>query len=472
MDPAELPKERILTVFQLAQSLKRTVEDITVGLWVEGEISAVKRPPSGHLYFCLKDEERDAVVDAVMYKREALRFGRHVQDGARLQLRGRASFYPPRGRLQWIAETARPGGRGALLEALERLKKKLADEGLMDIAKKRALPSDPRVVGVVTSRQGAAFFDICSVARRRGRVRIVLAATVVQGEAAPEGILRALDGIERLEDLDVLIVGRGGGSQEDLMAFNDERVVRRIAACRVPVVSAVGHETDICLADLVADARAATPSQAAEMIVPDGLERSASLRRARRHLARAMLSVLAERRSELDRARRLLGDPRFLLAEHQQPLDELRQRLEKSLASKVTSRRAQMERLHRRLVMQHPRSVVLRARARLTPLQDQLNASMRRRIDGNSRRLAESARALSALSPLAVLGRGYALAKSEDGVVVRDATRLSPGDDVTVVVRNGSFVANVKKVDAALEKGLHFDQESPAPAGEGDGSSE
>lgn len=463
--------EKILSVFQLAQSLKRTVEDSTMGLWVEGEVSAVKRPPSGHVYFCLKDEERDAAVDAVMYKRQAFRFGRHLQEGARLQLRGRASFYPPRGRLQWVAEIARPSGRGALLEALERLKQKLVKEGLMDAARKRPLPADPRVIGVVTSRQGAAFFDICSVARRRGRVRIVLRATTVQGEGAPRGILAALDEIERLTTLDVLIVGRGGGSQEDLMAFNDERVVRRIAACRVPVVSAVGHEIDICLADLVADARAATPSQAAEMIVPDSLERKAALRRARRHLARSMLSILAERRIELDRQRRLLRDPRFLLAEHQQPLDDCVQRLEKSMRSQLVKNATEVDRLHRRLVTRHPRTVVVQARARLDPLRNRLGSSMKRHLEQGSQRLAETSRALSVLSPLSVLGRGYALARTEDGGVVRDATVLQPGDPVTIVVRKGSFIASVKKVHSGVENPALLDHESPDPARAGDGSS-
>lgn len=207
-------EERVLSVFELAQGLKRTVETATAGRWVEGEVGRLQRHPSGHVYFTLKDEARDAAVDCVMYKREAMRFGARLSEGGRVQLRGRATFYPPRGRLQWIAEVARPAGQGALLEALLRLKQKLVAEGLTDPERKRPLPSEPRVIGVVTSKSGAAFPDICTVAARRGNVRILLCSAVVQGDRAPESILRALDLMERAAP-DVVIIGRGGGAAED-----------------------------------------------------------------------------------------------------------------------------------------------------------------------------------------------------------------------------------------------------------------
>src|SRR5690606_8195739 len=216
------------SVHDLAQGLKQTIELATAGCWVEGEMGRVQKPVSGHAYFCLKDDRKDAMIDCVMYKREAMRFGACLVEGQRVRLRGRATFYPPRGRLQWVADVARPAGNGALLEALERLKQKLIAEGLTDPSRKRPLPSSPRVVGVVTSRTGAALADIRTVAERRGRVRLLVAPAIVQGDGAVKSLLLALDRIE-MAGPDVVIIGRGGGSAEDLMAFNDERVVRRVA---------------------------------------------------------------------------------------------------------------------------------------------------------------------------------------------------------------------------------------------------
>src|SRR5882724_632891 len=281
--------EEVVSVSELDRRLRRSVEDASAKLWVEGELSSLKRAPSGHVYFSLKDEAEDAIIECVMYRFNAMRARRHLNEGARLQLNGQATVWAPRGRLQFVANEVRPAGRGALLEALEQLKQRLAGEGLFSLERKRALPAEPRVVGVVTSARGAAFHDIVSVAFRRGDVKIVLAPALVQGEGAPESLIRALDLIERYPGLDVVVLGRGGGSGEDLMAFNDERVVRRVARMRVPVVSAVGHEVDFSLTDLVADVRAATPSQAAELVVPELRARTAAWQRAHGALQRAAL---------------------------------------------------------------------------------------------------------------------------------------------------------------------------------------
>src|SRR6185295_9621774 len=262
-------ESRVYSVADLDRRLKRAVEGATADVWVEGEVSGAKPAPSGHVYFCLKDEKEDAIVECVMYRSSPVRARRLIVDGARVQLRGRATVWAPRGRLQFMGDMARPAGRGALLEALENLKNKLLAEGIFSLERKRPLPAHPSVVGVVTSASGAAIHDIAKVAFRRGGVRIVLSATVVQGQNAALRVIQAIDRLEELPDLDVIIVGRGGGSADDLMVFNEEAVVRRVAECRVPVVSAVGHEVDVTLTDLAADARAATPSQAAEMVVPD-----------------------------------------------------------------------------------------------------------------------------------------------------------------------------------------------------------
>lgn len=436
----------IVSVAELDRRLRRAVEDASGDYWVEGEITSLKGAASGHVYFTLKDERDDAVVECVMYRFDAQRARRHLVDGARVQLWGRATLWAPRGRLQLVANFARPAGRGALLEALEALKARLLEEGLFAAERKRALPTDPKVVGVVTSAHGAAFHDIRTVAFRRGGVRLVLAATIVQGEAAPESIVRALDLVERYPGLDVVIVGRGGGSGEDLSAYNDERVVRRIAKMSVPVVSAVGHETDVALSDLVADVRAATPSQAAELVVPDRRTRSVALARCRASLDRALRAYLALERSRLRRLRAELGDPRFILAERQRDLDELTVVLERRLERELATRGGELAALHGRLLARHPRAVLARARARLGPLGVRLDAAQKRNVALQRARLADAATRLDGLSPLAVLGRGYAIATGAGGRAVRDAASLAPGDAVSVRVARGRFGARVTDV--------------------------
>lgn len=460
-------EERVLSVFELAQGLKRTVETATAGRWVEGEIGRLQCPGSGHIYFTLKDERRDATVDCVMYKRDAFRFGRQLKEGGRVQLRGRATFYPPRGRLQWIAEVARPAGQGALLEALEKLKLKLIEEGLTSVERKRPLPSDPRLVGVVSSKTGAAFSDIVTVARRRGPVRLLLSPAIVQGEGAVRSLISALELLEQARP-DVIIFGRGGGSAEDLMAFNDERVVRKVAACSVPIISAVGHEIDTSLTDLVADARAATPSQAAEMAVPDAGERLRTLTGLRRHLMRCMQATLAEARVEHDRCRRKLTDPRFVLAEHQQGLDELTECLSDAIRVRIKRGHVELVRNHRRLYARHPRAVLASARAELGPLRQRLVVTLPRRLDGHFAELRRQAGALSALSPLSVLGRGYSITEGESGRAIRDVAEVREGQVLTIRVRRGSFSATVGKVLSTVENHAAFEHESPAAPAAGE----
>ena len=406
-------------------------------------MAGLKRAPSGHAYFLLKDEHEDAVVDCVMYKFYAARARKFLNEGARVQLSGRATIYAPRGRLQFVAEALRPAGRGALLEALEQLKLKLQREGLFDPARKRPLPSDPRIVGVVTSRAGAAFHDIKSVAFRRAHLTLILASAVVQGDEAPRSLISALDKLERYPGLDVIIIGRGGGSGEDLMAFNDERVVRRVASTRVPVVSAVGHEVDISLTDFAADLRAATPSQAAELVVPDHLSRVRALEDQLRHLTRAMRAHLLQASSDTERLRAKLGDPRFYLAERQQELDELRLDLERAFSRELQTRRVMFERLHRRVLMQHPRAVLSRARATLSPLQSRLGTGIRARMAAAEAQLSQRVTRLTALSPLAILGRGYAIVTRLDDSVVSDARAVRQHDHLSIRLHRGKLLTEV-----------------------------
>lgn len=456
---------QIISVADLARRLKRSVESQTGREWVEGEIVSLKRAASGHVYFSLKDQREDACLDCVMYRLDALRARHHLFNGARVQSLGRATLWAPRGRLQFVIQNVRPVGLGSLLEQLERLKAKLRSEGLFERERKRPLPVAARYVGVITSPHGAALHDIRTVAFRRGPVTLVLSPALVQGELAPESLLDAIERIERDRRVEVVIIGRGGGASEDLMAFNDERVVRRLACLRVPSVSAVGHEVDTTLTDLVADVRAATPSEAAELVVPSHSERLARLQVGARQLARAMRARLMEDTSLHQSLRARLSDPRFVIAQHQQGLDEQHLRCERALGRRMAACAAQLENLERRLLSRHPRLVVLASGAALEPLWARLRVAMRRRLERERHslvplpgRLCASTRArlaarqnrlesltlrLESLSPLTVLGRGYAIVTNERGQALTRADAVAADERIQVRLHHGQVQARV-----------------------------
>ena len=458
----------VVSVAELANRLKRAVERTASGKeWVEGEVSGLRRAGSGHVYFTLKDEREEAKLDCVMYRFNANRAARSLQEGARVQLLGKGTVWPPRGRLQLVGERLRPAGRGALLEALEQLKLKLAAEGLFADERKRLLPREPQRVAVVTSPRGAAIHDFCRVAFRRGNVRIVVVPCLVQGEAAPDTILRAIGLAERYPELDVLVVARGGGSGEDLMAFNDERIVRRLAESPVPIVSAVGHETDISLVDLVADVRAATPSEAAELVVPDRAAKLNELKALFRRALRSTWGRVKEDRLALTQLQQQLGDPRLLLNERRQLVDDLEERLHAACRDRLRSDGATLEGLRRRLAQRHPAAVLERSRGQLQPLRLRLGragrelATERRaqltlheqrltRATGQSvaqRRelLARHSARLDALSPLKVLRRGYAIALTPEGKALHDAADAPVGSSVELRLARGRLSAQVKR---------------------------
>lgn len=437
----------VVTVAELDRRLRQAVEGATGDFWVEGEVTSLKRAPSGHVYFTLRDEREDAVIDCVMYRFDAQRAQKHLADGARLQVWGRATVWAPRGRLQLVGSFARPAGRGALLEALEALKKKLQAEGLFAQERKRPLPPDPRVLGVVTSAHGAALHDVRTVAFRRGRVILVLSPAVVQGELAPQSIVAALDRIEKDRRVEVVIIGRGGGSNEDLMAFNDERVVRRVARMRVPTVSAIGHEIDTTLTDLVADVRAATPSQAAELVVPDFRQRQDQVKLLTRRLVRATRARVLEDRTLLHRLSTRLGDPRFVISQQQQELDELCRRAERAMQRRMTVAQNGARGLARRLAARHPRLVIANSRLVLGPLQARLVTAMRLLFKAAAARLDGQRGRLGALSPYAVLGRGYAIAMTEDGKVITRASSVQVGEQVQVKLQRGLLRTEVLDFD-------------------------
>lgn len=453
-----------LSVAELLRCLRRAVELAAPGTWVGGEVGSLRWVTNGHAYFTLKDEAEDAVVDCVLFRGQVAAARRHLADGARLQVFAKGTVYLPRGRLQLVVDRVRPQGRGALLEALERLRRRLGEEGLFDPDRKRPLPEEPRVIAVVTSATGAAFQDVRTVAFRRGGARLLLVPAAVQGEGAPDSIVRALSLAVRHPEVDVVIVGRGGGSFEDLQAFNDERVVRAIAGAPVPVVSAVGHEIDTTLADLAADVRAATPSQAAELVVRDTATRREALARQTQALARVVRARIFEDGAVVARLRRSLIDPRFLIADRQQQLDELRARSERILRRALGRRRQSVAALAPRLFARHPRAVLLAAGRDLGRQGTALATTMRARLAEEQRRLGGAAARLDALSPLNVLGRGYAIvvrsvaepAAARSAVagpaprpgarVVRSAAELAVGESVSVRLGTGRIDATVTEV--------------------------
>ncbi|MSP26627.1 MAG: exodeoxyribonuclease VII large subunit, partial [Myxococcales bacterium] len=436
----------VIGVAELDQRLKRLLEHKTADVRVRGEIRGLKQQQSGHVYFTLKDETEDAVIDCAMFRAAAARVRTPLRDGDRIVVSGRATVFAPRGKLQLVVERVLETGRGSLLLALEKLKAKLQDEGLFDPAKKRALPTEPRTIAVVTSREGAAFTDVRKVAFARGAVTLVLVHTSVQGAAAPEEIVRALELVSRTRGFDAVIVTRGGGSAEDLAAFNDERVVRAVAASKLPIISAIGHEVDFTLCDLAADFRAATPSQAAERLVPSEHEQRAALAHLVRRVERGVRHRLATDTGRLSRLEHRLGEPRHRLHEAGQRLDELAHGLERTLTRSLRARRQALLHSGRRLDACDPRRVVSEARARLVPLLPRLVLAMRGRLGLHGKSLAEGAARLDALSPLAVLGRGYAILTSSAGHVVTNAALIHPGELVTLRLERGSIAARAEKI--------------------------
>jgi exodeoxyribonuclease VII large subunit len=448
--PQQAEGPRTLSVAELDRVIKRSLDvafDATV--WAFGEVTGARPATSGHLYFCLKDEREDASIDAVIYKTNVTpRMRALLVDGARVRMRGRPTFWAPRGKLQFIADRVELAGRGALLEALEKLKAKLAAEGLFAAERKRPLPAEPRIVGVVTSASGAAMHDICRVAFRRGGARLLLAPALVQGAGAGESIVRALQMLQRVRGVDVIVVGRGGGSSDDLLAFNDEAVVRAVAASKVPVVSAVGHEIDVTLTDFAADARAATPSQAAELVVPDARARRSMLAQTQARLSRSMRARLSEERERLGIALRRLGDPRLAIASFQQSLDDRVARLHAAERQVVARRRDALGEVRHRLALLHPSARIAREQAAMQRLGDQLAGAMKRRMARRERALGNLGEKLDAMSPLKVLGRGYAIATRADGRALRDASDIREGDRIVVRVHNARLGAEVVSVES------------------------
>lgn len=414
-------REQPYPVSKVVRGAARVLEREVGTIWVEGETSSVSRSPRGHIYFCLKDA--GAQLPAVMWGSDARRLRFRMEDGLHLRCRGRLDIYQAAGKFQMIVQVAEPAGLGAEALAFEQLKQKLADEGLFETARKRPLPRLPRRIGVVTSRTGAAVRDIIRAVQRRFPVPILIADTRVQGQTAPRSIARAIADL-CTTDVDVIIIGRGGGSAADLEAFNSEVVVRAVAACGVPTISAVGHEVDVSLTDLAADVRAATPTMAGEMAVPVLLDLSAALRKEEQRLDRELSMLVRQARQDLDRADTAV---------------------QVGAGKAISDRRQRLGELRRRLEGVHPRAQLVTRRGELRQLEDRARASLVRHMNGSARSFGELSARLESLSPLRVLSRGYALA-TRAGHVVSDAAVLSPGDDLEVRLARGEARCRVEEV--------------------------
>jgi exodeoxyribonuclease VII large subunit len=439
------PQRPIFTVSELTEALRALLEDIFRLVWVSGEISNCRLAPSGHYYFVLKD--RDAQLRCVCFRQEARYLKVKPQDGLAVTARGRISVYSARGEYQMYVEALEPQGYGALQLAFEQLKKKLAAEGLFDESRKRALPMLPRTIGIVTSPSGAAIADMLRILERRfAGLRVLIYPVLVQGEEAPRQIARALDYFGTTGCADVVIVGRGGGSLEDLWAFNEEAVARAIAACAVPVISAVGHQTDFTIADFVADLRAPTPSAAAEMVIQQKSELLQAVQSFRERALRALRYKLATSGGErlernLDRAVTVL---RRKLAGSAQRTDELYFQLRQTIVRRMRDAENRLRDQQHALAGLDFRVRLARSRSRLDQFWERLPPLMLWRVERNRAAVESLALQLAHLSPLAILERGYAIVQTPAGSVLRDSAQTAVNERLNVRLHRGRLGVRVE----------------------------
>lgn len=441
------PERDIYTVSRLNSEVRKLLEQGFSRIWLEGELSNIARPSSGHLYFSLKDA--DAQIRGAMFRNrnQALRF--KPEEGLQVLVRARVSLYEPRGDYQLIVDHMELAGDGVLQRAFEELKRKLAAEGLFDAEVKQELPLLPQRIGVITSPSGAAIRDVLSVLKRRfPAIPVRIYPVAVQGKEAAAEIAAAIETASKRADCDVLILTRGGGSLEDLWSFNEEIVARAIHRCRIPLVSAVGHEIDFTIADFVADRRAATPSAAAELVSPDQLEWLAHMQ----HLAMRMQNRLQQARSEsgqrlvwLEKRLQQLH-PGQTLRQQAQRLDDLERRSRLGIASSISHLHASLQAAHGRLRQHSPRTRIGEMDLRWRALARRLGVSMQSFLARRQQVLTVHSRALHAISPLATLERGYSIVRTPDGTIVRTADAVKPGDPVEARLARGTLQCTVDAV--------------------------
>ncbi len=437
------PQSRVLTVGEVARLIQGALEGGIDSVWVVGEISNFRAAPSGHFYFTLKDDE--AQLAAVLFRSAAARVRFRPADGLQVVAGGRIRLYEARGTLQLYVDSLEPRGLGALRLQLQQLRDKLDAEGLLAPERKRPLPFLPRCVAVVTALRGAAIHDILAMLRARlPNLRVIVRPVRVQGTGAEQEIVEGIRDVCAVPEVEVLIVGRGGGSSEDLWAFNDEGVARAIAASRVPVVSAVGHEIDVTIADLVADARAPTPTAAAELVVPRKLELGRRIEEQRCALDLAVRRRLEGHRRQLQSLRARLRDPRREVRSARARTVEIDLRLRRAARRALAGARESLMTLEERISLASPARRLGVERARVGEAVPRLLAAMRHRCEIARERVARLSASLSSLSPLAVLDRGYAVVWKEGAErPLRAASEVSVGDRLRIELARGRLRARV-----------------------------
>lgn len=443
--PTASPPREVYTISRLNREARALLEGHFPLMWIEGEISNLSRPASGHLYFSLKDPF--AQVRCAMFKMRGMHLTFRPADGMQVLVRARLSLYEPRGDYQLIVEHMEEAGDGALRRAFEQLKQRLLAEGLFESARKRSLPVLPHCIGVITSPTGAAIHDILTVLRRRfPAIPVIVYPVPVQGAGAAAQIAAMIRKAGDRADCDVLIVGRGGGSLEDLWPFNEEVVARAIVASPIPVMSAVGHEVDVTIADFAADQRAPTPSAAAEMIVPDRQEWLLRTDRLTGRLAQAMKHRLRHRRQTVEHLAKRIRHPGRRLYDIAQRLDELEGRLTNANRMLLRHRTAHLAHLSARLHNRTPQHLLQRLAARHAELHGRLQRAITQRLERSAQQLAGIAGQLDAVSPLATLARGYAIVEHfPEGGVIRRYSDVAAGERVSARLGQGRLICRVEE---------------------------
>ncbi|WP_110657128.1 exodeoxyribonuclease VII large subunit [Salinicola halimionae] len=443
------PSPQAISVSDLNRQARQMLERGFGDCWVEGEISGLARPASGHIYFTLKDAK--AQLKCAFFRNRASLSRTPLKDGDRIKVRGRVSIFEPRGDYQLIVDAVQPSGEGELMAAYERLKRKLEAEGMF--ANARPLPYPPRHLALITSNTGAAIRDVLAVLQARWpMVRVSVFPSVVQGRDAPPALIRALALINRQarredesDPFDAILITRGGGSLEDLWAFNDEHLVRAIFHSRLPVMAAIGHEVDVTLAEFAADVRAPTPSAAAERLVPDRRDLEASLNQQRQRLARAWQGRVNAESQRLDHLRARLRHPGERLAQQRQHLAGLDRRLQLAMRQRLQRERQHLDAAKRRFHLHDPSRTLRQSRERVDQFRQRLETAQQRRLHQEHQNLQGITRELNAVSPLAVLARGYSILQDDSGQVVRAASQTQPGQMLTARLGEGRLKLEVKR---------------------------
>ncbi|HHQ4924831.1 TPA: exodeoxyribonuclease VII large subunit [Aeromonas veronii] len=440
-------EQQVFTVTRLNSAVRMILEQDLGLVWLTGELSNLAMPSSGHWYFSLKD--LGAQVRCAMFKGNNRRVAFRPQDGMQVLVQARVSLYEPRGDYQLIIESMQPAGDGVLALRFEELKRRLGAEGLFDESRKRPLPREPRAVGLVTSATGAALHDMLTVLKRRAPdLPVFIYPTQVQGSAAISQIVAAIAKANQRAEVDVLIVGRGGGSLEDLWCFNEEAVARAIAHSAIPVVSAVGHEVDVTISDFAADLRAPTPSAAAELVAPDNQARIQRLAHLKQRLLQAMSRQQTTARHDFILLQKRLDhqDPKRRLEQQSQRLDELSTRLQQLLRQRLHQGERRLTNLELRLQGKSPERLLAAGKRRHQLAEERLYALIAKRQDLASHRLAMLTARLDGVSPLATLGRGYSITRTARGEVISRADQVNSGDQLITTLAQGSLQVRVEEV--------------------------